>query len=199
MLTVNNLHSRLLQPVSFTLAAGECVCLAGPSGIGKTLLLRSIADLDPNRGEVRLEGRLREEFLPTEWRRRVMLVPAESHWWASRVGEHIERVDEKALQQLGFTESVLGWEVARLSSGERQRLAILRALSLQPQVLLLDEPTANLDPDNGWKLEQLLRQYRDEHRAGLLWVSHSREQRQRVADRVLRLAASGLTAPEPAA
>lgn len=186
----------MLPPVSLSLDAGETLCLSGPSGVGKTVLLRAITDLDPNQGEVLLNGEPRETIPATEWRKQVMLVPSESHWWATRVGEHFNTPDKKALQQLGFTESVLGWEVARLSSGERQRLAVLRALSLQPSVVLLDEPTANLDQDNTLQMENLLREYRDKHHAALLWVSHSKEQRQRVSDRELRLTKTGLVEAE---
>lgn len=193
LLTVTHLQRPgLLPPVSFTLEAGETLCLSGPSGIGKTVLLRAIADLDPNQGEVSLDSQPRESWPVTEWRRRVMLVPSESYWWAPRVGDHFEVVDIAALEKLGFTESVLGWEVARLSSGERQRLAVLRALSLLPEIVLLDEPTANLDEENVRRLEKFLLEYRDKQRAALLWVSHSETQRQRVANREFRLTSAGL-------
>ncbi len=195
LLTVTHLQRQgLLPPVSFNLEAAETLCLSGSSGVGKTVLLRAIADLDPNQGEVSFNGKPRESWPAAEWRRKVMLVPSESYWWAPRVGDHFESADITALEKLGFTESVLGWEVARLSSGERQRLAVLRALSFSPMVVLLDEPTANLDEENIQRLEKFLRAYQEKHQAALLWVSHSEVQRRRVASREMRLTESGLIA-----
>ena len=82
----------------------------------------------------------------------------------------------------------MDWSVARLSSGERQRLALLRVLANRPPVLLLDEPTANLDEATTARVEALLKDYRTLHGAGVLWVSHDPQQLRRVADRHLRIA-----------
>jgi ABC-type multidrug transport system ATPase subunit len=88
LLQVCDLQTKILKPVSFSLAAGECIAVKGPSGAGKTLLLRAIADLDPNQGRVNLEGRDRSTIPGPEWRRLVGYVPAEPGWWAETVGEH---------------------------------------------------------------------------------------------------------------
>ena len=88
LLQVRGLRTKILKPVSFSLAAGECIAVRGPSGAGKTLLLRAVADLDPNQGEVSLEGRDRSTIPGPEWRRLVGYVPAEPGWWAETVGEH---------------------------------------------------------------------------------------------------------------
>ncbi len=87
MLTVSGLK-RLHISVSFDLQDGECVALQGPSGVGKTLLLRSIADLDPNEGTVKLDGTLREAMAGPVWRKRVTYVAAEPGWWSDTVQEH---------------------------------------------------------------------------------------------------------------
>lgn len=89
------------------------------------------------------------------------------------------------LAQLGFAPEVLGWSVARLSTGERQRLALARLLAQAPEALLLDEATANLDPTSTARVESLLGAYRRERRAAVLWVSHDPEQRQRLGGRSL--------------
>ncbi len=172
-----------------TLEQGECVTVSGPSGSGKTLLLRTIADLDKNTASIRLQGIPRENFSPCQWRSQVMLVTAESAWWAETVGEHFpEQVRQAWLAALGFPPEVMDWEISRLSSGEKQRLALLRALMRQPKVLLLDEPTANLDAGNTAKLETLVLHYLDEQKAAALWVSHDAEQRDRISRRELCLA-----------
>jgi len=181
-----------LSDLSFSLSASELVCLSGPSGAGKTLMLRSLADLDVNDGSVYLQGVQRERISPTEWRRQVGYLPAESRWWSDTVGEHFRRVQADILSQLGFEDEVLGWQAERLSSGERQRLALARLLSNQPRILLLDEPTANLDPVNTERVERLVTDYLRTHRAACLWVTHAADQIERVASRALYLDSHGL-------
>src|SRR5438094_3327582 len=81
MLQVRDLQTSILKPASFSLSAGEALAVRGPSGAGKTLLLRAVADLDPNEGLVTLDGRERSIFAGPEWRRLVGYVPAEPGWW----------------------------------------------------------------------------------------------------------------------
>jgi ABC-type iron transport system FetAB ATPase subunit len=186
------------SPVSLAIAAGECLVISGPSGAGKTLLLRAIADLDPNRGQVYLDDQPREGFVPPEWRRRVAYVPAESAWWDERIRAHFPGRRVKFLREFGFEMGILRRQVARLSTGERQRLALLRAINLKPQVLLLDEPTASLDADNTRRVEALIEEYRRENNAAVLWVSHDNRQIKRIADRHLRFRGGKLVKPRPA-
>lgn len=190
-LCVQAIQTPVLHGVSLELAVGECIGLSGPSGSGKSRLLRAIADLDPHQGELRLHGRMQTDFPPTDWRRRVGLLPAESRWWADSVGGHFPPTyaeeNSDALQALGFDAGVMSWVVSRLSSGEKQRLALLRLLANRPEVLLLDEPTANLDPGNTERMERLLLDTMRQRPAALLWVSHSPEQLARVAQRRYRM------------
>lgn len=186
MLQVRGLRTNILKPASFTLSAGACIAVRGPSGAGKTLLLRAIADLDPNEGLVTLDGRDRATIAGPEWRRLVGYVPAEPGWWANTVGEHFgERTVALAIiTELGFPEETRTWPVIRLSTGERLRLALVRALMVQPKVLLLDEPTAALDTASVAAVESLIGA---QTRAGLavMWVTHDAEQAKRVAHRLL--------------
>jgi ABC-type iron transport system FetAB ATPase subunit len=181
-LTLVQFQSRHLDPIDLTLRAGECITLSGPSGSGKTLLLRALADLDPHTGEALLDKEPQNSLCPSEWRKRVGLLPTESHWWHPKVNQHLPAIDPALLFDLGFDRECLEWEVSRLSSGERQRLALARLLSNRPEVLLLDEPTANLDSENCQRVEEMINHYRRENRCGVLWVSHNLEQRKRVSD-----------------
>jgi ABC-type iron transport system FetAB ATPase subunit len=184
---IEGLCNHALGPLSFSLNAGECVALSGPSGVGKTLLLRAIADLDLHQGQVFLNEVECQYYTGAAWRRQIGLLPTESQWWRDRVGEHFARLDTDLLEKIGFGADVMGWQVSRLSSGERQRLALVRLLSLTPAVLLLDEPTASLDQDKVRRVEALLAEYRHVHQAPVLWVSHDPQQVVRVADRTLYL------------
>ena len=200
-LRLDGLSTMLLREVDLTLAAGERVFLSGASGSGKSLLLRAVADLDPHRGEVWLDDLPRSRLTPPEWRRRVGLLPAESHWWAETVGEHWRAPAagspiEALLVALGFDVDVSGWAITRLSTGERQRLALARLLLNQPQALLLDEATANLDSVNRERVETVLEDYRAAHATAMLWVSHDPEQRVRLGGRRLVIRESRLE-PEP--
>ncbi|MEE9492718.1 MAG: ATP-binding cassette domain-containing protein [Gammaproteobacteria bacterium] len=185
MFTVNHLQRPdLLHAVSFSLQAGECLCISGESGSGKTLLLRALADLDPNQGEVLLNDRSREQYLADEWRARVTLVASDSQWWSDTLADHFQRVDYSLLAEFGFARSIMDRDVRQLSGGERQRLAIARAICIEPDVLLLDEPTANLDEKNTRRVEDILLHIAKDHVLGLVWVSHSQAQIRRVADKV---------------
>ena len=91
------------------------------------------------------------------------------------------------LDHIGLSGDVLEQPVARLSSGEKQRLALMRLLSNRPQVLLLDEPTANLDPVNTERVEAVIAEYLRVHQAAVIWVSHDPEQVARVASRYFEM------------
>jgi len=188
-LRLEGISPKVLQPVDLMLAPGELVLLSGPSGSGKSLLLRAIADLDPHEGEAWLDGDARSAMPAPDWRRRVGLLPAESHWWAEHVGDHFTTAPDDLLAQLGFEPDVLGWSIGRLSTGERQRLSLARLLAIAPEALLLDEATANLDPTNRDRVEDVIEDYRRSQAAAVLWVSHDPEQRMRLSrgDKTLRM------------
>lgn len=126
------------------------------------------------------------------WRAAVMMVPAESQWWADSVGEHFPSGHPDGLAALGFGPEVMAWQVSRLSSGEKQRLALLRAVAHQPRALLLDEPTANLDAETTARVEGWLTELACARRWPVLWVAHDMAQIARVADRHLRIVGSAL-------
>jgi ABC-type iron transport system FetAB ATPase subunit len=184
-------------PYSFSLKQGTCTGLKGVSGVGKTRLLRVLADIDPSSGRVALNGIDREDYKPPEWRRLVAMIPAESRWWHSLVGDHLpldhdRQRAEKLLHSCGFESDVLGWDVARLSTGEKQRLSLIRTVIREPQVLLLDEVGSGLDRDNTELLEALVQEYLEGCKASAIWVSHNQELLERVATLTLTMLPDGL-------
>ena len=187
LLQIKNLRRLMIGPVSLAVDAGECLGISGSSGTGKSLLLRAVADLDPHDGEVVLEGVRCNDITPVQWRTRVGLLPPESCWWLARVADHFHNGLPVPLEALGLAPAILQEPVVRLSSGEKQRLALLRLLANRPQVLLLDEPTANLDPVNTQRVEAAIGDYRRAQSAAVIWVSHDRAQITRVASRHFRM------------
>lgn len=183
MLRLTHFGVGRLCDLDLTVQPGEIVCLSGPSGSGKTRLLRAIADLDPHDGEATFNGYLQSELPAHQWRRHVMMVPAESQWWEDCVGAHFPADVREDWQAIGFSENPLSWQVSHLSTGEKQRLALWRALARTPSALLLDEPTANLDDHSRQLTEAWLRRRIQEHGWPVVWVAHDEAQIERVADR----------------
>lgn len=186
-------------PYDLSIAPGECVGLSGVSGSGKSLLLRAIADLDPHGGSLRLGDMYCQAVAAPFWRKRVAMLPAESSWWHDRVDAHFSdfsHVPATSLDKLGFDRSVGQWQISRLSTGEKQRLAILRLLANLPGALLLDEPTASLDAQSIALAEDLLLTYCRKQQVPVLWVSHDALQLARVADRQLCMDGKGRLSPQ---
>ena len=183
-LSLRDLRAQVVLAPRLDVAAGECVAVMGASGSGKSRLLRAIVDLDPNEGQVRLDGRSRVAFAAPDWRRAVAYVPAESGWWDERVAPHFpdDRLSAARLAAVGLPDAAGQWLVARLSTGERQRLALLRALACEPKVLLLDEPTSGLDGEGTAKVEALLREALMRG-VSILMVTHDPAQADRLAQR----------------
>ncbi len=163
MLRVEHLRIGSLPPLSFAVSSGECLAIEGPSGSGKTRILRAIADLDPGEGHIFFDGGERREMAPQRWRHLVRYAAAEPGWWTDTPrgtfpssGASQPRI-ERLLAAVGLTEDVLDQPVSYLSTGERQRIALVRALVDEPKVLLLDEPTGALDKGATALVEELIR------------------------------------------
>ncbi len=185
-LELRALRSRLAGPFDLTLEAGGILTITGPSGAGKSVFLRMVADLDPSEGDVLLDGVSRRTVTGPAWRSRVVYAAAEPGWWDERVGEHFRRAPVALAERLGLRPGLFDQLVRQCSTGERQRLALLRALELDPAVLLLDEPSAALDPGATAAVEALLRE-RCEAGMALLLVTHDRSQADRLGGSTMRL------------
>lgn len=189
-LSARQLASGFAGPFDFDVEAGACIVIQGPSGAGKSVLLRMLADLDPHTGEALLDGLSVQAMSAPDWRARVLYQAAEPAWWETSAGAHFDDAQlawaGARLAALGLRADILDADVQILSTGERQRLALLRSLARKPQVLLLDEPTAALDPDGVARVEAMLADCRAEGLT-ILMVSHSPEQARRIATRIWRV------------
>jgi tungstate transport system ATP-binding protein len=174
---------------------GEIVAIVGPSGAGKSTLLRLLNFLEnPAAGELHFEGRPVRDVAPLTLRRRVTTVfqtpgllnrsVAENLTYGLWVrGRKVSRAElQEWLDRFGLSE-VAGQRPRELSAGEAQRTSLARALIIRPDVLLLDEPTANLDPSNVALIETILRQENATHGTTLVLVTHNVFQARRLAQR----------------
>lgn len=193
MLQIDHLAIQDFVLENFSLKPGEIVALTGPSGSGKTRLLRAIADLDPNDGQMRLDSVERAEMAAPDWRAKVRFVAATPAWWRARVRDHLvePRTSQDMLKQLNLPAEAIDWPVDRLSTGEAQRVAIARALSGKPKILLLDEPTSGLDDDTGRGVEKMLRLLAANGVAQLV-TTHNRAQAKRLAKREIKITKAGV-------
>ncbi len=185
-------------PYSLDIDPGECVGLTGKSGVGKTQLLRAVADVITHEGDCFLDGKSCLSLSPPDWRKTVAMIPAESFWWYDTVGAHFPHSELQSeavnlLEKLGFSSEVMDWQISRLSTGERQRLSLVRTLITKPEVLLLDEPTSALDKKMARVVEEMIAEICSLNKTVCLWVSHDLEQLFRVSTRVFRVTPSGLT------
>ena len=196
-LLVKELRSEFAGPFELNLGTGACTAITGPSGSGKSLFLRMIADLDPNEGKVWLNGKERASMPAPQWRKRATYVSAESGWWADRVIEHFDvnrRSEVAALAaRLGLRVDLLDAPIAQLSTGEKQRFSLARVLP-SPPVLLLDEPTGPLDEESVAQVEALL-QERMASGTSILLVTHDPNQAERLGSQRYRMVAGHLEAP----
>jgi len=193
LLRVEHLKIGALPALSFAVAEGECLAVEGPSGSGKTRILRAIADLDPAEGQIFLDGAERREMLPTDWRKRVRFAAAEPGWWTDSARGTLPAVPgaearlSRLIAAVGLDDAILDRPVAHLSTGERQRIALVRAVLDDPQVLLLDEPTGPLDVTASALVEELIRFQLLSGKTVLL-ASHDRAMVDRLAHARLELA-----------
>ncbi|HMK92532.1 MAG TPA: phosphate ABC transporter ATP-binding protein [Thermoleophilia bacterium] len=187
--------------MSFSVPAARFFTILGPSGSGKSTLLRCLNRLvKPTSGTIELDGADAVALPVQELRRRVGMVFQTAALFDGTVidnvlygprlrHEHVDDVEfaRGLLQRVGLPRDFAPKAVGELSGGEAQRVSLARALANRPEVLLLDEPTASLDPTASAQVERLLLELAAEHDLTYLFVTHNIEQARRLGDRGLLL------------
>jgi ABC-type lipoprotein export system ATPase subunit len=152
-----------------------------------------IADLDPSEGEIWLNGLARASMPGPKWRKQAIYVSAESGWWADKVIEHFPAGTRSEIAvlsaRLGVRADLLDAPVGQLSTGEKQRLSLVRALLPNPPVLLLDEPTGPLDEGSVTQVETLLRERMMTDGTSIVLVTHDPRQAERLGAQRYRMIA----------
>lgn len=184
---------RLIDGLDLEVPPGTLTAILGPNGAGKSLLLRLLHGLiQPTTGEILFAGRAADAAI----RRRQAMVfqkpvllrrsTSANINYALRLVRRPAAARRQQLLELGGLAHLADTPARRLSGGEQQRLALVRALALEPDILLLDEPTASLDPAASLAVERLILEARAQG-ATILLVTHDRGQAQRLADTVVLL------------
>jgi zinc transport system ATP-binding protein len=173
----------VLRDVDFEIRAGEIVTLIGPNGSGKTSLLKALLGLAPATGTIRRKPGLRISYVPQSFPRdRSLPITVERFL---RLFASEERVS-KALERLNIGR-LRTRQMTALSGGELARVLLARAIALQPELLILDEPLAGVDVAGEAALYHLIAEIRDELGCGVLLVSHDLHVVMAQADRVVCL------------
>jgi putative ABC transport system ATP-binding protein len=193
----------LWEGISFDLDCDDRLAIEAPSGSGKTLLLRALAVLDPlQQGRLLLRGRTPAAWKLPHYRALVSYLPQRPVAFPGSVEHNLRlvlalrghrrlRFDRSRvglwLDQLKLDAGFLAMEARSLSGGERQVMALLRALQLDPWVLLLDEATSALDPARTEAMERVLEGWISGGARALIFCSHDAGQRERLSNRQLGL------------
>lgn len=189
-------EKKVLKDIDLQILRGEIFALVGPSGAGKTTLLR-ILDLFelPEKGQLKFNG-METSGIVTIRRNMSFLFQTPAVFNRSvfenvAYGLKVRGIDKKSIEEKVSTAlNIVGLtgldkqNAATLSGGEAQRMAFARAIVYDPEILLLDEPTANLDPANVIKVEEIIKWLRKDKNTTILLASHNIPQVRRLADRV---------------
>ncbi|UJF24587.1 ATP-binding cassette domain-containing protein [Suttonella sp. R2A3] len=193
-------RTNLLAPSSASVYSGDCVVLQGASGSGKSLLWRALAGIDQcSFSALGYQDQDYTSCQPSHWRQMILYTSQQASFsqghvedalrepFTYRANSHLDYDRSQVvhwLEQLGKSDKLLNQPISELSGGERHIIHVLRALQLNPKVVLLDEPTAALDTSSTEQFEALMQQWlHTQSDRALLWISHDANQCTRIATR----------------
>lgn len=197
----------IVDDISFSFQPGRIYSLLGPSGAGKSSLLRLFNRLDePTTGEVFFEGTDYRTILPTDLRLRIGYLFQVPYMFRGTVTDNLrfanDQLDhdqcDRLLDQVSLNREIKEQSVEGLSVGEKQRIALARLLATDPKIVLLDEPTAALDPAYTDKIEASIKQIAVEKDLTVIMVSHDPQQALRLGGETLLIVAGRLVEFGPA-
>lgn len=187
----------LFEHVTTDVYPNDRIALIGVSGQGKSTLLRILSRLDiQDDGIMDYRGVPYEQVDPREWRTHICYVAQQAVMLEGTVDDNLklysslhqktynEELAHLLLGKVGLPTLDLTQDAKSLSGGEKQRIALVRSLLMQPEVLLLDEITASLDQGSKKRVEELLHEWADSHQTAMIWVTHDLEQARQVSNRV---------------
>ncbi len=185
-----------LRDINLDIQKGEIFSIIGPNGAGKTTLLHIIGLLrEPAKGEIKFKGSIINKSNSSDYRKKITMVFQQPVLFNSTVFDNVGyglkirgNSEEEIVKKVGAALESVGMsnfshkKAKKLSVGEQQRVVLARALALNPELLLLDEPTANLDPKNSILVENIIKKMRG--KTTVVITTHNLFQARRISDRV---------------
>jgi len=204
IIKINGLEKKLdgkeiLKGIDLQVDKGLIVGIVGPSGSGKSTLLRCINRLiELDKGSIIFNKKNIRDIPPTELRRKIVMVHQESVMFPGSVYDNVSYGTSlianvkkshilKCINDAGLTEDFLDKDASKLSGGEKKRVALARALALDPIILLLDEPSSGVDPKKVQTVEQNIIDFSKNRKLTVLWVTHNIDQAMRVSNCIANL------------
>ena len=194
--------SNLLDNINLTVADNDFLAILGPSGAGKSTLLRLLNCLDsPSSGSIEFHGRSLDDLEITELRKKIGMVFQTpvlindtvrnnlniTRRWDKTGSIFTDKELSQLLETVGLTGAFLDKDARTLSGGECQRIALAQVLLNRPQVLLLDEPTANMDPQLGRLILMTIQAIYKEYKLTVIMVSHDQRLAREFSQRIIFL------------
>lgn len=189
----------ILSDVNLEIHKGDFVLVVGPSGSGKSTLLKIMSDLiSPSSGQIYYKETEYRDINPMDLRGKVTYCFQTAHLFGEKVYDNFEfvyklhkkEVDLKRIESLlnlfDLSKDYNDKDIINLSGGEKQRIALIRSLLLDPDILLLDEVTSALDKENTKKVEEVI-SYLNNNGTTIIWITHNPESSKRFANKILKV------------
>ncbi|HMA60865.1 MAG TPA: ATP-binding cassette domain-containing protein [Halanaerobiales bacterium] len=194
-------YKDILEIEELTINESEITCIVGRSGGGKSTFLRLLNNMvSADKGEILFKGESIEKYNPIKLRREVLMLPQNPVIFSGTIRDNFTitlnynneyaMADEnydKILEKVGLKEQALDDEAEKLSGGEKQRLALARILILDPDILLLDEPSSALDEETERLIIEMVVKCIKEKNGTLIMVTHSQEIAEKYGDRIITI------------